>query len=1413
MKKFISGVLCLVAICCLLCSVVPSIKAKALQGVSVKDIINASNTYNLEINDEGKAVIGTREDSRRSHSTQYFLSYDLTKKNERRVSDKTSVTIFTPGYGMGAETWSNQLESGRLFGYDSRSILSKIAEKVENPLVLWGKATGYNECFFYDITNDTSMRFDTKSKVSISITPDLVQCHIILVYDPDFECQDDSNANAYYRFNYAVSSLLYQIQSVNGGWIPKVNLVGHSRGGLVNLLYAMDHPDLVSNMISIGTPYQGSTSATVAQAWEGYKGDGLDDIVDHDLYLGYRNRWNNNYEKLYSGINVLAIGGYFTIDFLSDIAHNDESEMNLTNWATAVDIGLSVVISAHLAYPKESSAGIKSGIKSLSRLLNTICPEVEATAWAEILANEIRGDVYFPFLSWYSDMLVPLESQLGIGRSGSFKGFQSKIKCFKKGDNTDFTRVASNAPPVVHNLEPYDKTIIGWSIDGLNLDSGVMEAFSYEKNTDKKLGEGIVITGVAEGYASYDQVLYIPSVIDGKKVIAIGDYAFAADRTSKIGDEDDKNLVESDKFYAKGLNGLNINKVVIPSTVKEIGENAFEGNYGIKNVEFENNSLLEKIGAGAFQNCTHLESFLVPSGVVEIGGNAFSGCESIKKFLLPTELQIIGEKAFSYMNMLTDFEWESGIGSYFRITDGILFTKDYKELIQCPALNETKQFRAPDETRVIRDYAMFECMNLKSVQFYTIEYLGNSAFVGSRNLETINISELIEGSWSAFSATLWYNNRNDKDYVLLGKNLLKYSGKQTIFTEEDYSSEISRIGGNAFDESSVEKLIIPSSINTITEEIVGDSKITDIYFDKLSKLMGLCLANLDDEKLAGMTKNCNISVCFSDYETVKNYEAFSAISDRVMIRKTVVSDSDSGKKMTVYFGENYDLSSILANSELFLKDENNVTIAISGIWDRIETDMNVFEEEGSDTWVSVGEEVLKGFPIVKNDRFSLVGNGMDYVLTVNDISYNVFLPVKDRRYFKGWLFSNAALVLGQTYVYTGDQTGLTAQYGDVWYIVSCYDKHYNGGAGNTIGLSGDFKMIEGSVASLYDGIVQSKTYEEQTVHVYVKGICKLGESICIDMDDFMNAIPQTENRRTCNVNFEYLYVDMPCLSYIDSKHNNKVLIKRYFLPGTDKRETYWLAPNDKKPAEDTYYDVYGIYDLSTVQDHDDNVYVVHAAKVYMIEYRNCNQKYVTVMKSSYTYDPDHSYSLSGSIRCKNRNLVFDGYYLDSKFKVKATVIFAGSNGNKIIYLKWHIAECGATRTGEKTITDADHFDQKPFDKFSFFDMTGGIAYTDLASLGIKEIIFNVSFEMKEINNGYQYMFVLAGDTRGSECYCYKDYNFWGGQIHKTFEKQEESFTLNVDNILGDDFYVLFGANGAGADNWVTRNVRLSVRSE
>ena len=97
MRRLLAIVSCFIILFSLFASVNSGIMARASGTVSTVDILNASNTYNLATDKKGEAVIGTRVENGRDNSTQYYLSYDLTRKNERRVSDKTSVTIFTPG--------------------------------------------------------------------------------------------------------------------------------------------------------------------------------------------------------------------------------------------------------------------------------------------------------------------------------------------------------------------------------------------------------------------------------------------------------------------------------------------------------------------------------------------------------------------------------------------------------------------------------------------------------------------------------------------------------------------------------------------------------------------------------------------------------------------------------------------------------------------------------------------------------------------------------------------------------------------------------------------------------------------------------------------------------------------------------------------------------------------------------------------------------------------------------------------------------------------------------------------------------------------------------------------------------------------------------------------------------------------
>ncbi|MDE5548449.1 MAG: leucine-rich repeat domain-containing protein, partial [Clostridia bacterium] len=87
--------------------------------------------------------------------------------------------------------------------------------------------------------------------------------------------------------------------------------------------------------------------------------------------------------------------------------------------------------------------------------------------------------------------------------------------------------------------------------------------------------------------------------------------------------------------------------------VTEIGANAFNGS-GLSAISSEN---LQKIGEGAFKNCSSMRTVNIPS-VTEIGAEAFYGCSSLTKVVL-ADIQKIGANAFtrsSYNSTVTEFD-------------------------------------------------------------------------------------------------------------------------------------------------------------------------------------------------------------------------------------------------------------------------------------------------------------------------------------------------------------------------------------------------------------------------------------------------------------------------------------------------------------------------------------------------------------------------------------------------------------------------------------------------------------------------------------------------------------------------------------------------------------------------------------
>lgn len=139
----------------------------------------------------------------------------------------------------------------------------------------------------------------------------------------------------------------------------------------------------------------------------------------------------------------------------------------------------------------------------------------------------------------------------------------------------------------------------------------------------------------------------------------------------------------SDNAFA----GSKVKTVVLPSTVKVIGNNAFADCTELQSISFGKdlqsignrafynckslkkitiNNSLQFLGESAFENCTSLVSVRFPSTIETIETATFRNCSSLKKAVLRTNLVEIKDEAFANCNMLSFVNFPDtiiGIGS------------------------------------------------------------------------------------------------------------------------------------------------------------------------------------------------------------------------------------------------------------------------------------------------------------------------------------------------------------------------------------------------------------------------------------------------------------------------------------------------------------------------------------------------------------------------------------------------------------------------------------------------------------------------------------------------------------------------------------------------------------------------------
>lgn len=92
-------------------------------------------------------------------------------------------------------------------------------------------------------------------------------------------------------------------------------------------------------------------------------------------------------------------------------------------------------------------------------------------------------------------------------------------------------------------------------------------------------------------------------------------------------------------------------EVVIPNSVKIIGDDAFRNCKGITSVVIPDS--VQEIGLLAFYECKALPHITIPDSVQKIGQSAFEGCTALAAVVIPDSVQEIGWKAFAECGSLT----------------------------------------------------------------------------------------------------------------------------------------------------------------------------------------------------------------------------------------------------------------------------------------------------------------------------------------------------------------------------------------------------------------------------------------------------------------------------------------------------------------------------------------------------------------------------------------------------------------------------------------------------------------------------------------------------------------------------------------------------------------------------------------
>ncbi len=407
-------------------------------------------------------------------------------------------------------------------------------------------------------------------------------------------------------------------------------------------------------------------------------------------------------------------------------------------------------------------------------------------------------------------------------------------------------------------------------------------AFEGAHVVEAVLPEGLEHLGTRAFSASYNNINpgTLSRVVLPSTLTEMGDYAFEYQRslTDLILPE---NMTEIPDYTFQECGGLTT--VSLPDALQRIGYRAFT-NTGLTSVTFP--AGVTEIAGGAFSS-TPLTEVTLPDGVKTLGENAFASCGQLQRITFSSGLTELPERVCSYCDQLTEVNIPEGvrsIGTFAFDHCARLTTITLPESVTALgnlAFNQSglTKFAFPSNLTEMGSGVFDGCRDLTEITLpASLTTLSDQTFAGCTALTTVHLPEgLTEIGDRAF------NGCTALAHLDIPVGVTKIGGSVFVdcmaLTSIDLPHTLTSIGDYAFNRSGLTAIDVPQSVTELGGGLVRDCEDITAFHIRAA-IPPHIIGSTDVVIGATAGPNCTLYVpegSRADYEAATQWANFGAI--------------------------------------------------------------------------------------------------------------------------------------------------------------------------------------------------------------------------------------------------------------------------------------------------------------------------------------------------------------------------------------------------------------------------------------------------------------------------------------------------------------------------------------------------------